>query len=124
MDLVVLLIALAPPDSNIYFLKPGRGKVEAKLFSTKQLQELPFSQSILLLHAFSGCDTTSAIYKNGKATMVALFEKQPSQMKDIAEIFYNPSSTPDGVSQAGEKMFLAIYTANANQHDLNNHRYS
>ena len=108
VDLVVLLVALSPPDRNIYFLKPGRGKVEAKIFSTKQLQELPFSQSILFLHAFSGCDTTSAIYKKkSKATMVTQFKKNPDQMKEIAETFYNRSSTTEAVIQAGEQMFLA-----------------
>ncbi|GBO18744.1 hypothetical protein AVEN_70800-1 [Araneus ventricosus] len=53
VDLVVLLIALAPPESNIYFMKTGKRKVEAKLFSTRKLQkELSFPQTILLLHAF------------------------------------------------------------------------
>ncbi|GBM66045.1 hypothetical protein AVEN_181123-1 [Araneus ventricosus] len=28
VDLVVLLIDLTPPESNIYFMKPGKGKVE------------------------------------------------------------------------------------------------
>ncbi|GBL79806.1 hypothetical protein AVEN_28880-1 [Araneus ventricosus] len=57
VELVVLLIALAPPESNIYFMKSGKRKVEAKLFSTRKLQkELSFPQTILLLHAFSGCE--------------------------------------------------------------------
>lgn len=124
VDLVVLLIALTPPNTNIYFLKPSRGKVETKIFSTQQLQELSFYQSILLLHAFSGCDTTSAIYKKSKATMVTLFKNQTNQMQELAEIFYNSSSTPGAVSEAGEKMFLAIYRAKSDQHDLNKHRYS
>ncbi|GBN76511.1 hypothetical protein AVEN_256199-1 [Araneus ventricosus] len=33
IDLVVLLIALASPESIIYFIKPGKRKVEVKLFS-------------------------------------------------------------------------------------------
>lgn len=123
VDLIVLLIALASPENNIYFLKPGKGNVEAKLFSVLKLKELPFSETILLLHAFSGCDTTSAIYKKSKATMLSLFKKQSSLIRDIANIFYNPSSTQHAVSQAGEKMFLAIYNATANEKDLNNHRY-
>ncbi|GBN99697.1 hypothetical protein AVEN_194703-1 [Araneus ventricosus] len=45
-------------------------------------------------------------------------------MKNIADIFYNPSSTPDAISQAGEKMFLAIYKAPANGLNLNNSRYA
>ncbi|GBM08137.1 hypothetical protein AVEN_214468-1 [Araneus ventricosus] len=47
-----------------------------------------------------------------------------NQMKKIASIFYNPSSTPDAISQAGEKMFLTIYKAPANGHNLNNYRYA
>ncbi|GBN48568.1 hypothetical protein AVEN_103759-1 [Araneus ventricosus] len=63
VGLVVLLIALAPPRNNIYFMKPGKRKDEAKLFSTRKLQnELPPPQNILLLHAFHDCDIISAIY--------------------------------------------------------------
>ncbi|GBM16123.1 hypothetical protein AVEN_163144-1 [Araneus ventricosus] len=68
VDLVALLIALTPPESNIYFMKSGKRKVEAKLFSTRKLQkELSFPETILLLHAFSGCETTSGIYRKIKA---------------------------------------------------------
>ncbi|GBM76179.1 hypothetical protein AVEN_85992-1 [Araneus ventricosus] len=67
VDLVVLLIDLAPPESNIYFIKSGKRKVEAKLFSTRKLQkELSFPQTILFLHAFSDCDITSPIYRKSK----------------------------------------------------------
>ncbi|GBN66293.1 hypothetical protein AVEN_102347-1 [Araneus ventricosus] len=45
-------------------------------------------------------------------------------MKNIADIFYNPSSTSDAISQAGEKMFLAIHKAPDNEHNLNIHRYA
>ncbi|GBM75070.1 hypothetical protein AVEN_32398-1 [Araneus ventricosus] len=56
VDLIMILISLAPAESDIYFMKPGKGKVEGKIFSTRKLQkELSFAQTILLLHAFSGC---------------------------------------------------------------------
>ncbi|GBM48788.1 hypothetical protein AVEN_175708-1 [Araneus ventricosus] len=84
IDLVGLLIALAQPESSIYFMKPCKGKVEDKLFSARKLQkELSFAQTILLLHAFSGCDITSTIYRKSKATIVTLFTNQPSQMKTL-----------------------------------------
>ncbi|GBM05096.1 hypothetical protein AVEN_210805-1 [Araneus ventricosus] len=68
VDLIVLLIALAPPESNIYFMKPGKGKGEAKLFFTGKLQkELSFAQIILLLYGFRGCDITPDIYRKSKA---------------------------------------------------------
>ncbi|GBM54844.1 Fatty acid synthase [Araneus ventricosus] len=43
--IVVLLIVLAPPGSNNYFTKPGKRKVETKLFSTRKLQKTFFSQN-------------------------------------------------------------------------------
>ncbi|GBM21678.1 hypothetical protein AVEN_248506-1 [Araneus ventricosus] len=68
VDLFLLRIALVLPENNIYFMKPGARKVEANLFSTRKLQEeLSFPQNILLLHAFSGCDITSVIYRKSKA---------------------------------------------------------
>ncbi|GBL78588.1 hypothetical protein AVEN_65182-1 [Araneus ventricosus] len=45
-------------------------------------------------------------------------------MKNIADIFYNPSSTPDAISQAGEKMFLSHIQNPANGLNLNNYRYA
>ncbi|GBM94661.1 hypothetical protein AVEN_43893-1 [Araneus ventricosus] len=64
VDLVVLPIALAPPESNIYFMKSDKRKVEAKLFPTRKLQkELSFPQTFLLLHAFSGAMVLLALSK-------------------------------------------------------------
>ncbi|GBM83226.1 hypothetical protein AVEN_81993-1 [Araneus ventricosus] len=38
-QVVLLIIALAPPESNICFMEPGMGKVEDKLFSTRKFQK-------------------------------------------------------------------------------------
>ncbi|GBN45624.1 hypothetical protein AVEN_148932-1 [Araneus ventricosus] len=52
-----------------------------------------------------------------------IVQKSTKPDKNIAHIFYNPSSTPDAISQTGE-MFLAIYKAAADEHNFNNHRYA
>ncbi|GBN55287.1 hypothetical protein AVEN_220341-1 [Araneus ventricosus] len=44
--------------------------------------------------------------------------------KTLLTSFITPHSTPDAISRAGEKMFLAIYKAHANEHNLNNNRYA
>ncbi|GBO06362.1 hypothetical protein AVEN_127552-1 [Araneus ventricosus] len=44
-----------------------------------------------------------------------------NQMKNIDDVFYNPLSTPNDISQADD-MFLAIYKPPANGHNLNNYR--
>ncbi|KAJ8878757.1 hypothetical protein PR048_019343 [Dryococelus australis] len=48
----------------------------------------------------------------------------PNETKAIADIFYDPTSTPDAIAQAGEDMFLTMYQAPPNERDLNNHRYN
>lgn len=45
-------------------------------------------------------------------------------MKTISDIFANPSTPADKVAQAGEKMFLEMYQATADQQDLNKLRYA
>lgn len=37
-------LALTPPDGNVYIMKTGRGYFDDKQYSTRQLQELPFSR--------------------------------------------------------------------------------
>ncbi|KAJ8898538.1 hypothetical protein PR048_003898 [Dryococelus australis] len=110
VDLLVLLPALTPPDRNVYFMKPGRGNIEDKVYSTRQLQELLFSGSILFIHSFTGCDTTCVIFIKNKLSILKCFLKMPNETKAKADIFYDPASTPDGVTQAGEEMFLLICT--------------
>lgn len=63
IDLLVLLIALAPQERNIYFLKPGKGKAERKIYCSRTLQSHGgLRDRILFGHAFSGCDTTSCLF--------------------------------------------------------------
>lgn len=123
VDLIVLLMALTPSANEIFFVKPGRGKMETKIFSSQELQKLSYYCAILFLQSFSGCDTTAGLFRKSKALFVKLFEQNPL-IKDIAAIFYDPTSTQEFIVEAGEKMFLTIYRAPSNQTDLNSHRYS
>ena len=120
VDLLVLLIALAPPATNILFVKPGRGKVESRTYSSLELQKIDFAANILFIHEFSGCDTTSSIFRKGKLMIAKLFSRN-SSLKAISNVFYKCSSTRQEVTEAGELMFLALY--NAREQDLNTHRY-
>ncbi|KAJ8892514.1 hypothetical protein PR048_005095 [Dryococelus australis] len=105
-------------------LLPGRGNIEDKVYSSRQLQELPFSGSILFIHSFIGCDTACAIFNKKKLSILKCFLKMPNETKAIADIFYYPSSTPDVVAQAGEETFLTMYQAPPSKRYLNNYRYN
>lgn len=123
VDLLVLLMALTPAEQNILLVKPSHGKVARKVYSSQQLQTLGMKDSILLVHAFSGCDTTSAAYRKGKLSCFKLFKKQ-AVLQGIADIFNSPSSSHEAVAAAGNKIFLALYNAPRKQTSLNMHRYN
>lgn len=105
-------------------MKPGRQKTETKLFSVQKLQQLSFAKTILLLHSFSGCDTTSAIHGKSKVGMAKVFKANPDLTQDISAVFTDPSTSPEIIEKAGVKLFLAAYQAPAHQENLDKHRYS
>lgn len=72
VDLLILLTALAPAYSNIYLRKPGRGNTAERLYSAHSLKHKEVAENILFLHAFSGCDATSALFNQGKKSFVRL----------------------------------------------------
>ncbi|KAJ8884559.1 hypothetical protein PR048_016416 [Dryococelus australis] len=123
VDLLVLLTALTTPDRNAFFMKPGRGNIEDKVYSTRQLQEQPFSGSNLFIRSFTGCDTC-AIFNDNKLSILKCFLKMPNETKAMPGIYYDPNSTLDAVAQAGEEMFLTMYQDPPIERDLNNHRYN
>lgn len=68
VDLLVILIARTPSQKQLFFLKPGKGKVDTKIYSsTNSIDHYNFGREhILFLHAVTGCDTTSTFFNKGK----------------------------------------------------------
>lgn len=60
------------------------------------------------LHAFTGCDTTSAIFRQGKHKLFKLLQKDES-LKVAAQIFKEPNASSEAVASTGEKLFLSLY---------------
>ncbi|GBN10775.1 hypothetical protein AVEN_145684-1 [Araneus ventricosus] len=95
IDLFVILIGIFTFD-NIYFLKPGKGKITEKLFSPHTALEKTIADNILFMHAMSGCDTTSTLFNYGKMKFVQTLKNNPDLLK-VTEIFKNPDITPEAV---------------------------
>lgn len=111
IDLLVLLTAFAPNSNTIYFLKPGKGQSSSTLYSPFNFKYSSIVKSnILFLHALSGCDSTSAIFRQGKMKFVKFLEKY-SHLQQVANVFNNQHATPDEVSAAGQKFIAILYNA-------------
>lgn len=111
VDLLIILIARTPTDRMIYFLKPGKGQTETKMYSSQSLTSYSKCQAhILFLHAITGCDTTSALYQRDKTKVFKLFEKC-QDLVDCAEVFKKIDSSPDIILTNGIRFLLAMYGA-------------
>lgn len=53
IDLLVLLVALTPRGTNVFYMKARWGSTEDRLYSSQDLQALSFNQYLLFVHSFS-----------------------------------------------------------------------
>jgi hypothetical protein len=124
IDLLVLLATLAREERDVTFIKPGRGKVPSKVYSSTKLQHNlgDMKTHLLFLHAVTGCDTTSAPYRQGKKKAYHMLKKRPDLQEQVS-IFYHENATPEAVSAAGESFLLALYGAERSVLTLDQLRY-
>lgn len=107
-DLLVLLVALV--TNNVFMLIPGTSKRADRVFNVRKLQEGlgDMAQHLLFLHAFTGCDTTSAIFNKGKKAAFKTL-KNDEAIRNHVDIFNFPDASAERIAAAGENFFLALY---------------
>jgi len=124
IDLLVILSARAPNDKEIFLLKPGKGTIERKIYSSRSFNHQEnIKNNVLFLHAFSGCDTTSALFHKGKTAALKLMKKR-NDLRIATGCFNNSDTSRETISLNGIKFFLAVYGASVKETSINNHRYS
>ncbi|KAI5735084.1 hypothetical protein M8J77_013977 [Diaphorina citri] len=117
VDLLVILIGTRSP-SNVYFLKPGRGKVVPVLYHPQTTIETSLAEHILFIHAISGCDSTSALFNQGKVKALRTVVKNPDLLPYIRR-FLDPASTTREITEAGERFLVVLYGGNHETTSLN-----
>lgn len=111
VDLLVLLNGLGSSKQNVFFQKSGRGGTGYEQFSSTSFirGELSLTPGLeLFLHAFTGCDTTSAIFWQGKMKMLGVPSKRPDLL-DAATTFHNHDTTHEEIASADNKCLVALY---------------
>lgn len=106
IDVLVLLTGIGNTYENLYFHKPGKGKKGGLWYSTTSFKFDP--KHVLFIHAFTGCDTTSAFFGHGKTKFCTLIQNQPLLQEHAAK-FSEPNASRDVIEQAGEQLILALY---------------
>ncbi|GBM52384.1 hypothetical protein AVEN_100966-1 [Araneus ventricosus] len=62
--------------------------------------------NILFLQAFSGCDTTSALFRQGKKKFINILKS--TELQKVVNIFRDENACPDDIDEAGQKVFIAL----------------
>ena len=83
--------------------------VESALSSFSSKAIIPY---LLVIHAFGGCDTTSAIHGKGKASPLHLLQKSKTA-RELCNVFLNPSSSQDEIGRTGIQFFVLLYSGKA-----------
>lgn len=105
-DILVLLLShwSASEHNTIYFCTVDR-KVR-KYWNIGQLSCGFMDRNLLFAHAWSGSDTTSAIFNKGKLKILQLL-KVP-RMKQLIQKFGQPTATQDDIGYAGCQIFIEM----------------
>ena len=76
---------------------------------------------LLFAHAFTGCDTTSAVHKFGK---ISIFGKLKSKkLKTVAARFYEDDLSPDEIGSALIRFFELLHSPSHNLKQIRKHAY-
>ena len=127
-DILVLLCCLAKGGDNDIFLQPSHRtrKASPKRFWSIQHTQRSIGNltSILpVIHAVSGCDTTSRIFGLGKRGVLKKF-KHSEELQKLASEFVGEGAKQESVVRAGEGILLELYGGAQCHSDLDDLRFS
>ena len=93
-DILILLVHPTDVDKDVSRLCPGASTRPDKIFSSNHLQQGRgnLKQCIFFIHAASGCDTTSAVYRKGKADALKTLESNEELQRQIGVFYIKTSS--------------------------------
>ena len=114
-DVLILLLYHWTSDMvDIHFrseAKKIKGTMDVKLVDIRSVvskQNQSILENLLAIHAWSGCDTTSATYGHGKTKILKLAEKNES-VRQCLKVIENIDATQNEVTKSGHDLFVAIY---------------
>ncbi|KAJ8879231.1 hypothetical protein PR048_019837 [Dryococelus australis] len=104
-DILIMLLARAHEGTIVHLFSP-----EPKIYSVVDIQRQIGAKKICLLfvHVVTGCETTSAVFGNGKKKAWKLLEKP--NVQSIAAVFNNPSADKGQIITAGKQFLIQLYT--------------
>ena len=113
-DLLVLLCFHAQADRHkIYFKSEAKPSVPraVKIWDINQTKVVlgeEVCRILPVIHAFTGCDTTSRIFSIGKSALLKKYNSSNSIQENVAK-FLETETDPNEITKAGEELFVSLY---------------
>ena len=109
-DLLVRLIVLSDPVKYVKMLMPGIKGHPDKVYSSTALRGALglMVDHLLFLHAATGCETTSAVYRKGKRVPFRKLKDHPA-LCAMVQVFNDEQASSDDVAAAGEAFLCVVY---------------
>ena len=120
--LVLLMYHWKPNMADVYSLSEVRKNMlvwKIRDLVTKAGQVI--TSHFLFLHAWSGCDTTSAIFGHGKTSLLKRI-KESKELQQISSLMSEHSATIEQIGKVGTRLFVITY-GGKQKDSLNNLRY-
>ena len=114
-DILVMLVYMWEETMNDLFLRHEARKSikkDVEIINIKDVSSklaIHVKENLLFIHAWGGCDTTSATFGQGKTGMLKFVESNRTFSQDVCSVFKDPFATKDAVSKAGIQVAVKLF---------------
>lgn len=108
--LVLLMLHWKENMADVFFHSEARKSLQTTALSWNVRDLVSkagnlIASHLLLVHAWSGCDTTSATFGHGKTTLLKKL-KASEVIQEISSVLCNPNASQEEIGQAGLQLFV------------------
>ena len=110
--LILLLYFWSSEMAAVYMRSEPKKQQNLKLLNIQELAgnlKPSVRRNLLFIHAWAGCDTTSAIFNHGKTSILRLIEQERQDVLEVCAVFDDSFATVEQITVAGIKLFVIIY---------------
>jgi len=114
-DILVMLVHMWDETLGNIFLRHEAKKSikkDLEIINIKNVaSNLPSyaKECLLFIHAWSGCDTTSALFGQGKTTVLKFLKSNSNFARELCSVFHDIFASHDQVSSIGIKVIKNMY---------------
>ena len=121
--LVLLMYHWKQSMAEVYFLSEVKKNMMAwKICDLVTKVGQVITSHLLFLHAWTGCDTTSATFGHGKTSLLKRIEES-KEIQQLSSLISEHSATAEQTGEAGRRLFVITY-GGKQEDSLNNLRYT